>query len=158
MEKKYRVNEADLESVVKTLSESEIKVLKKEEAMNSDSSFLLLPIEKGHIVLLTLSEEADDLFASMNKKREKYLDKCEVAEGYFKKGNLKALLSTLFIILAIGVGFFAVGLGMKQSVGYYALLVLAVLILALSIYLIKLGTADYALGRERKRNAKELLK
>lgn len=157
MENKYLLNEADLEIAIKILKENAVEILHKENAKDG-FPFLLLPIEKGHLILLTLNKKADLFFKEMNKKRETYLAKVKAANLYFQKGNIKALVSTLSIILAIGVGFFAVGLGMKQHAGYYALLVLALGVLALAFYLIHLGTKDYALGRERKRNAKELLK
>lgn len=157
MENKYLLNEADLEITIKVLKENSIEIVNKESGKDG-FPFLLTPIEKGNRVLLTLDKEADSLFKEINKRREIYLEKAKAADKHFEKGNIKALVSTLLIILAIGIGFFAVGLGMKQHSGYYALLVLAVGVLAFAFYLIHLGTKDYALGRERKRNAKELLK
>lgn len=157
MENKYLLSEADLEIAIKVLKENSIEILNKESGKD-ESPFLLTPIKKGDLVLLTLDKEACSFFKEMNKSRETYLEKVKAADKYFEKGNIKALVSTLLIILAIGAGFFAVGLGMKQHNGYYALLVLAVGLVTLAFYLIHLGTKDYALGRERKRNAKELLK
>ena len=158
MVKRYFLCERDYEAVKLALDKSGILFKRVNMEKKEDLPYLFVPLSEDKKIVIELDSES--LPASINEENEKrtlYLNQLEKAKRLFLKGNLLGLLATFLVLLAVGTGFFAIGFGMKQNAGYYAILVLAIAFLALAFYLIHRGAIFYEKGRERRNNALSLL-
>ncbi len=156
MEYRYYINKSDEAKAKELLSSKNIEILREENGQKNETnrSFLLVPLAKEKTVVLVLDKEpSDPIFQTTNDLRRSFLEKIEKAKPFIQKGNALALLATFTLIVSIGLAFFSIGFGMKKGSGYYALFILAIAFLVLTVFLIRKGAALYEMGRERKNAA-----
>lgn len=161
MEYSYIIDEKDLEMVLLKAKEEGASLTKKEDfAKDKHSSlpFLLIPILNGKKIVVSFSSDPKDAFLKANEARNQYLKKMEKAKKEFHKGNLFSFYGAIVVLLCLAVSFFAISLGMNKGAIYYTLFVLSAALLALTLYLIRIGGEAVAKGREYARNAKLFLK
>ncbi len=161
MEYSYIIDEKDLEMVLLKAKEERVNLTKKEDFRKDKHSslpWLLMPIMNGKKIVLSFSSDLKDAFLKANEARSQYLKKMEKAKKEFRRGNLMAFFGAIVVLLCLAVSFFAISLGMNKGAIYYALFVCSAALLALTVYLIRIGGEAHAKGREYARNAKLFLK
>lgn len=160
MENTYLLSESDLKDVtLLAASSSSSFFCRAYKKSDGKIPFLLTPLADESLYVVTTSLDRDNVaIKEKNEKRARYLLKKEKAKADQDKAHIFALLATLWILLAIGSAFFAVGFGLKVHGAFYALLLVSASFLYLTYRSISKGATLYSSFREKKRVAEMLLR
>ncbi len=158
MDYRYLINSSDQKEALDIIGGKENISFQNKSKEDKGLPFLLLPLKKEKELIIECSSPLPaEMFSERNSKRMAVIKKLENAEKIREKAHLYGLLASFLVILLIGSAFFAIGFGMKQGGGYYALLLLTLGIGYLTFLALKKGAELYASYREKKRLAYSLL-
>ncbi len=158
MDYRYRINISDKEEALSSLKGRGDFLIEAKKKEDENAPFFLVPLQKEEELVLVSKTPLDlSAYKERNETREKVRLKILKADKIREKGNLFALLGAFLVLLTLGSAFFAIGFGMKQGAGYYALLIVTLALSYLTYLTLKYGARRYADSREKKRQALSLL-